>query len=619
MMRIFAQSNKSEMKIKSNTMKKYLLILPLLIFFSGRINSQDFAKVPSSVIDFESAASRSVNWIDYDNDNDLDLFITNGLQGGQDNMLYRNDNGTFVRIYDQPLVSDGLPSDGSSWGDFNNDGLTDLCVVNWYNRPALLYTNNGGGNFTFMSSSPVTNQTGYSETCTFGDYDNDGWLDLFITNSAGTSHRNYLYRNSGNGNFVRIDTGIVVSELGRARGANWVDFDNDRDLDLFVCREVNQNEYLYRNNGNGYFTKITDSPLTTNGGESWSGSWGDYDNDGDLDVFVTNSSNQNNFLYRNDGNFTFTKITNDPIVTEPGYNAVSGWGDYDNDGDLDMFITQAYVAPTFTQKLVNKLYKNLLMESGTASFQKITTGDIVNDSGYSYGFAWGDYDNDGDLDVAVANTFDENQKNVLYRNELSNGNKWISIKCKGTVSNRSAIGAKVRVKATINGNAVWLMQEIDGQSGYCGQNLILHFGLGNATSIDSIKVEWPAGGDQYFNNVPVNQNVTITENGNLINVGEINIEQPGNFRLGQNFPNPFNPNTKINYELSTSAGVELTVYDALGNEIASLVNEEQLPGSYSVTFNGSTFSSGVYFYTLSLRTSDGSAASSDTRKMILLK
>jgi len=102
MMRIFAQSNKSEMKIKSNTMKKYLLILPLLIFFSGRINSQDFAKVPSSVIDFESAASRSVNWIDYDNDNDLDLFITNGLQGGQDNMLYRNDNGTFVRIYDQP-------------------------------------------------------------------------------------------------------------------------------------------------------------------------------------------------------------------------------------------------------------------------------------------------------------------------------------------------------------------------------------------------------------------------------------------------------------------------------------------------------------------------------------
>ncbi len=600
-------------------MKKNLLILPMLIFFGSRILSQDFVKVPASVIEFESAASRSVNWIDYDNDNDLDLFITNGLQGGQDNMLYRNDNGTFIRVYDQPIVSDGMPSDGSSWGDFNNDGLADLCVVNWYNRPALLYTNNGGGNFTFMSSSPVSNQTGYSETCTFGDYDNDGWIDLFITNSAGTSHRNYLYRNSGNGNFVRIDTGIVVSELGRARGANWVDIDNDRDLDLFVCREVNQNEYLYRNNGNGYFTKITDSPLTTNGGESWSGSWGDYDNDGDLDVLVTNSSNQNNFLFRNDGNFSFTKITNDPIVTEPGYNAVSGWGDYDNDGDLDMFITQAYVAPTFTQKLVNKLYKNLLMESGTASFQKITTGDIVSDSGYSYGFAWGDYDNDGDLDVAVANTFDENQKSVLYKNELSNSNKWISIKCKGTVSNRSAIGAKVRVKAVINGSAVWQMQEVDGQSGYCGQNLILHFGLGNATTIDSIKVEWPAGSDQYFTSVPVNQNVTITENGNLINVGEINIEQPGNFRLGQNFPNPFNPSTKINYELSILARVELAVFDALGNQIASLVDEEQQPGNYSADFSGSNFPSGVYFYRLNISSSKGSVIASDTRKMILVK
>ncbi len=609
----------SIIKIKTDSMKKYLFILPVLFLTVQLLQAQDFAKVSPSVIDFESAASRSVNWIDYDNDNDLDLFITTGKQGGDDNLLYRNDNGIFVRIYDQPIVNDSLPSDGSSWGDFNNDGLPDLCVVNWYNKPALLYTNNGGGNFTFKSASPVTNQNGYSETCTWGDYDNDGLIDLFITNSAGTNHRNYLYRNTGNGNFLRVDTGIVVSEIGRSRGANWVDIDNDRDLDLFVCREINQNEYLYRNNGNGYFTKITDSPLTTNAGESWSGSWGDYDNDGDLDVFVTNSGNQNNFLYRNEGDFNFTKITNDPIVSEPGYNAVSGWGDYDNDGDLDMFITQAYVGPSFTQKAVNKLYKNLLMESGSASFQKITAGEIVSDSGYSYGFAWGDYDNDGDLDVAVANTFDENQKNALYKNELSNGNKWISITCKGTSTNRSAIGTKVRVKATINGNSVWQLQEVDGQSGYCGQNLMLHFGLGNTNVIDSIKVEWPAGGDQYFTKVTVNQSVTIIENGTLISVGENTIEQPQDFKLHQNFPNPFNPSTVINYELTSFSNVELKVYDILGNEVETLVNDLKQPGIHSVSFNGSSYPSGVYYYRLDVRNSEGVASSSESKKMIMLK
>ena len=129
-------------------MKKYLFILPVMFLAVHLTQAQDFAKVSPSVIEFDSAASRSVNWIDYDNDNDLDLFITTGKQGGDDNMLYRNDHGIFVRIFDQPIVNDSLPSDGSSWGDFNNDGLTDLCVVNWYNKPALLYTNNGGINYS---------------------------------------------------------------------------------------------------------------------------------------------------------------------------------------------------------------------------------------------------------------------------------------------------------------------------------------------------------------------------------------------------------------------------------------------------------------------------------------
>ena len=593
-------------------MKKYLLILSLLALNSLSVQSQDFIKMTNSIVSIDSGASRSVNWIDYDNDNDLDLFISTGYRYGDNNYLYRNDNGTFTKIYDQPLVHDSLPSDGSSWGDFNNDGLPDLCVVNWWNKINLLYQNNGNGNFVFLNASPVSSLQSYSETCSWGDYDNDGLLDLFITNSDGSNHRNFLYKNTGSA-FVKIDTGATVSETAYSRGVNWIDIDSDRDLDLFVCREGNRVNFLYKNNGNGYFTKITNTALTSEAGEFWSGSWGDYDNDGDPDLFVTNNGNQKNSLFRNDGNFNFTKILNDPLVNEIGYNAVSGWGDYDNDGDLDMFVTQAYVPPGFTQKLTNKLYKNLLMESGTASFQKITSGEIVNDSGYSYGFAWGDYDKDGDLDLAVANTFSENQKNALYKNNNQNGNKYITIKCIGTITNRSAIGARVRVKTVINGTPVWQIREVEGQSGYCGQNLILHFGLGNASVIDSIKVEWPAGGNQYFTNVPVNRSVTITENGTLISVSEKKTETIKDFTLFQNYPNPFNPVTVIRYNLAVSNFVVLKVYDALGKEASTLVNEKQNAGLHSVEFNGNNLPGGIYFYTLK------ASGNIETRKLMLIK
>lgn len=592
-------------------MKKYLIILAFILIASNNLKAQDFVKVMTSVVSNDSGASRSVNWIDYDNDNDLDLFISTGYRYGDDNFLYRNDNGTFVRIFNRPLVNDNLPSDGASWGDFNNDGLPDLCVVNWWNKINLLYSNQGNGNFSFMSSSVVCTQPSYSETCSWGDYNNDGLIDLFITNSDGTNHRNFLYKNNGSGNFVKIDTGIVVNDSAFARGMNWVDVDNDRDLDIFVCREKNINELLYINDGNGYFTKVTGIPLTSSRGESWSGSWGDYDNDGDLDVFITNHENQVNFLFRNDGNLNFTKITTGPLVTEPGYNSTGGWGDYDNDGDLDMFVSQSYGAP-ITRKLVNKLFKNLLIETGAASFEKVTTGPLVNDSGNTYGFAWGDYDNDGDLDLAEGNTLNENQKNALYKNELSNGNKWLNVKCVGSVMNKSAIGAKVRIKANINGNAVWQMQEIDGQSGYCGQNLILHFGFGNAAIIDSIKVEWTSG-DQYFTNVATNKNVTITEKGTLISVNEKKTNISTDYPLNQNYPNPFNPNTIISYELTVSGNISLEVFDVLGKNVATLINKRQNAGNYEIEFDGSNLPGGIYFYTLKTENF------SETKKMLMIK
>ncbi|RPI18113.1 MAG: T9SS C-terminal target domain-containing protein [Ignavibacteriae bacterium] len=587
----------------------FIVFSQMLIFHFS--NSQTFTKITSGEFVNDGGASRSVNFIDYDNDGDLDLYVTNGKRFGQRNFLYNNTGGVFTRVFNTALVNDSLPYDGSSWADYDNDGDADLCAVTWYDSTNMLYQNNGSGNFVLVTGSPILINRGFSETCSWGDYDNDGLVDLFITNSEGIGPwRNRLYKNTGNGNFASVDSGAVNLDVNRlSRGVNWVDIDGDRDLDIFVCNENNQNNIIYNNNGAGYFTKVLNITPVTTGGNTWSSSWGDYDNDGDLDLFCANW-NQKNFLFKNDGNFNFTQITNDTIVNEVGNFACSGWGDYDNDGDLDMFVTQAYKTPN--SPLKNNLYKNQLIETGNPTFEKITSGDIVNDMGYSYGFAWADWDGDGDLDIFIAKTYNENENNAAYLNN-GNNNKWLEVKCVGRTADRSAIGTKVKIKAVINNNPVWIMREVDGQSGYCGQTLDLHFGLGNAPVIDTLKVEWLSGNTSVFTNIPVNQKLTIDENGGIIGINNINNDVPERFTLNQNYPNPFNPKTIINYQLPMSNYVKLTIYDVMGKEVNVLVNEKQNAGKYEIEWDASNYPSGIYFYKLK------AGQNNETRKMMLIK
>ncbi len=590
-----------------------ILALLFLVFLSD-VYSQSFTKMSTAAPSLDGGASRSVNWIDYDNDGKLDLFVSRGPSTGATPYLYHNEgNGVFTKITIGPLVTSSMKADGSSWGDYNNDGLPDVCIVTWYNQNDFLYMNNGGNNFLFQGVNPISINAGYSETCSWGDYNNDGLLDLFVTNSAGTNHTNFLYKNLGSGNFQKQDTGAVVSEINMpSRGVNWVDIDKDGDLDLFICNEGGQTNLLYRNNGDGSFTKITNTPLTQTGGNWWSASWGDYDNDGNLDVFISNSNGQKNALYKNNGNWNFTEITSDTIVNEAGNNAITGWGDFDNDGDLDMFVTQAYYSGT--TGLNNKLYKNMKMETGTATFQRIDAGEVTNNNGWTYGFAWGDYDRDGDLDIFCANTLNENELNALYRNNNNNGNKWVEFKCEGVTTNRSAIGSKIKLKATINGQSVWQMREIDGQSGYCTQTLEQHFGLGNATVIDSIKIEWQSGNTSVFTNVAVNKFYRAIEGqSSLVGVSNNTTSQPNEYKLNQNYPNPFNPATKISFTLPKKDFASIKVFDLVGKEVSSLLNEERPAGYYEVSFDGSKLASGVYFY--KLETSNYT----ETKNMVLLK
>jgi hypothetical protein len=492
----------------------------LLFLLQGQLLNQTFTPISTGDAVTVANGSRSVNWVDYNNDGYLDLFVTNGPSRGQDNELYRNcgpPEYVLTRVSGTPVVSDSGRSDGSTWGDMDNDGDLDLFVVNWYNDNNLLYLNSADGEFTqSMSGDPVLDG-GLSETACWGDYDNDGFLDLVVTNSGsnGLARRNFLYHNEKNGSLSRVTVNAVSGDVEFSRGVTWIDYDNDGDVDLFVANEEKQNNSLYRNllkeAGVADFEKCTEGPLVSDGGSSWSASWGDYNNDGFEDVFITNWMDEDNFLYMNNTDGTFTRVIDDTIAHDGGYSASSGWGDYDNDGDLDMIVTSAYKKG---EMLANVLYQNMLMETGRPAFGRRDGGAVTADSGYSYGVAWGDYDNDGDLDLYVARTFDEAQRNALYRNE-GNANHWLGIRCNGTRSNKAAIGATVRAKAVIGGNAVWQIRRVSGQNGYCNQNLLLNFGLGDARVVDSLVVDWPSGVRSVYCDLDADRHLRLSEDGSL--------------------------------------------------------------------------------------------------------
>jgi len=445
--------------------------------------------------------------------------ITNGPAGGQNNFLYLNNGTGFIAVNNDTIVKDGKPSDGATWADTDNDGDIDCFVANWYNMIGLYYTNNGNGTFTYQANAGLTNGITYAETASWGDYDNDGLLDLYVARSGGTlaTNKNFLFHNDGNNSFTKVTTGAPVNDAFVSRSVNWTDADSDGDLDLFVSNEdvSNNNENFYRNDGGGNFVKLTSGTLLNDGRKTMSSSWADYDNDGDMDVFLANE-NSNNALYRNEGNFNFTKIINDTISKGTANSFSAAWSDVDNDGDLDLFATNSFVSNT---KLPCLFYLN----NGNSSFTRVSNHTLTADSGWTYGCAFGDYDNDGFEDLAVATCRFQSQDQVdyLYHND-GNSNGWITIKLIGTTSNKSAIGAKVRLKANINGSSIWQMRELSAQSSYCGQNdLRAHFGLGNASTIDSLKIEWPSGLVQHFDSISINQFISVIEGQNPAGIDKI--------------------------------------------------------------------------------------------------
>jgi hypothetical protein len=443
--------------------------------------AQSFTDVTTAPLN-DAGNGYGMAWGDYDNDGHLDLYLVNS---GSANKLFRNNgNGTFTDVTAAPLNSNA-GGRSAVWGDYDNDGDLDLYLVN-FGSANKLFRNNGDGTFTDVTTGALADN-GNGAAAAWADYDNDGYVDLYISKE---NQPNKLLHNNGDGTFTDV-TPATLADAGQSEGVAWGDYDNDGDLDLYVANLGTANK-LFRNDGGGNFTDVSASAGVNDAFNGTGVAWGDYDNDGDLDLFLVNAQTGTDKLFRNNGDGTFTDVSN-LLPVDSGNGRSVAWGDYDNDGDLDLYITN------FGQ--ANKLFRN---DNGT--FVDATAGTPLGDTGNSRGAAWGDFDGDGDLDLYLVNS---GAANKLFRNDQPAGNHWLEVKLVGTISNKSAIGARVTVVA----GGVSRMQEVSGGSGFLSQNsLPIEFGLGASNTIDSLIVNWPSGVRQAARPVPaVNAIVTVTE------------------------------------------------------------------------------------------------------------
>jgi len=453
--------------------------------------------------------SWSAAWMDYNNDNWEDVFVTD-KSGTKSGIIYKNNgDGTFSKATAGAITSDQSICVSSVWADINNDGYMDAVLMNDTRKPNYVYMNNGSGSFTSMSNTGLSDSIGYYHSGTLVDYDNDGRLDFFTANYMPTRF-NELFHQEANNKFTRLPFNTFNDVSDRAIGVSWVDYNNDGLIDVFIPQGDQHNNRLFKNLGNGNFEEVKNDPVVSEGGNSVGSCWGDYDNDGYMDLFVSNASNSTCFLYHNNGDGTFTKITNSPVVEDKGNAYSCNWVDVNNDGYLDLYVS------------CDGEKQRLYINDGHGQFTRFADDICLANLGKCYSNAWADYDKDGALDLFIATR--GNEKNYLLKNN-GNNNNWTNIKLVGVISNRSAIGARVRIKS----GGMWQTSQVVTQSGFGTQNsLRQHFGLGSAANIDSIIINWPSGIIQKLANVNPNQFMTIVEATSTLVTGKIYIDENGN-------------------------------------------------------------------------------------------
>ena len=482
-----------------------------------------------------------VSWGDVDGDGDDDLVL--GTTSSGPTYLFLNDGaGNFERQNDS-LLDGNYPVWTPILGDYDNDGDQDMFLVS-FGEPSRLLENVGGTTFVEQSSGGLFSDAGnlMARGGAWADYDGDGYLDLMVSTNAPKPSvgSDKLYRNVGDSTFLD-ETPTVFGDMSIGRGVIWSDFDNDGDIDLYAvggkgcpCNWETQPDSWYTNAENRMFENIdgvlvnatTNVTVDINHGRGVTA--GDYDNDGDMDLFICNiavtgeeGSNPEtiggqNRLLRNDGNFVFTDVTPQALIST-GNHRSSGWFDADNDGDLDLLVIAMNNAITTLFENINSgesfVAKDIKV-FGSPLYQGISGG----------GCAFSDFDTDGDVDIFVTH---KNGSNRFLRNDVSNGNHWLQIKLEGVESNRDGIGARVKI-TTPDGEQI---RDVRTSTGYWSQNsLTQHFGLGTTTVVDRVDITWPSGTQQTIVAPEVDQVLRITEcesvcscEGDTNGDGEVNV------------------------------------------------------------------------------------------------
>ncbi len=610
--RVFKLLLFAQYKIKHSfagaVMKVKILLFSLLLLISiSTLRSQTFTNVAQQIgiqttyFDDYYIPGGGAGFADYDNDGDIDLLVASRTRF----VFYRNDNGMFTDVTSQTGINftgDCLKS--VVWGDYNNDGWRDVFLTSWYSG-SRLYKNNGNGTF-----SDVTTQSGISmpfnyqtTTAAWGDVNRDGYLDLYIGNygniEGAGEQPNYFYKNNGNGTFTDItnSSGAKDSLYKKPLAIVIYDYNMDGWQDIYIAMDKHQRCTLFKNLGNGTFEDVTYFSGTMCYFDAMGIAVGDYNHDGWMDLHVSNGP-PGNATFRYNGNGTFTDVavqTNTTINKECWGNSFI---DYNNDTWCDL-----YASASAGIDMCDVLYKN----NGNNTFSNVGYGLGIRDSTYTYGIAKGDYNNDGYPDICA--TMSRDSIAHFYKNS-GGSNNWIKLKCIGTQSNKDAIGTYV---TSYTGGTMNRQVILGGSSFLSSDDVELIIGLGTSEKADSIVINWTNGIVDRSYNIQKNGRYTAIEGSGVIGIQPISNEVPFAFGLYQNYPNPFNPITKIRFSLPESGNVMLKIYDISGREVKTLVNQNMKAGTYEADFDASGISSGVYFYKMT------SGNFINTKKMIVTK
>ena len=578
-------------------------LLLLILLFNQQLSAQAFQKMH-----IRDIAEMSDNWsnavADYDQDGDLDLFIT-AYHSFQSNdpttwsrLLKNNGSGWFEDVtiaagFRHQYASTSIRDNklGVSWGDYDNDGYPDLMLT--HSGHLQLYHNQGNGTFEDVTQSAniSTCPECVNTSALWWDYDKDGDLDLYISDYQNT---NRLFNNQGDGRFENVTTASRLGDPGSTWCSIPIDVNRDGWLDLYVINDYGQSRF-YLNQAGQTFEEATLAYGLRNTGNGMGASIGDYNNDGHFDIYVTNIAEfQANALFTGSASGEFK---DDQAVQQVGQGHW-GWGthffDADHDGDEDLYLVNGFGDLTYP----NKFFKNMHAE-GENQFVDWSSNAATDGQANGMGMEVFDYDDDGDLDILVSNT---NDAPYLYQS-IGRGaqTNWLQVELEGTQSNRNAFGAVLI--ASGQGKSYYRFHY---GAGIMSQSIKpVHFGLGDIRTLDSLTIIWPNTEKQVHYNVPANQKIKIVEHETAVTSTSERLKKAAPLQLSTLYPNPFQEAITIELETQQSGLLHYQIYTATGQSVWQGQQAVQAARNHQIVWpgtdsRGSKQASGIYFYTLQL-------------------